>query len=128
MERYECQNCSCRYDTKPISLGTIECLNCQGSDLKLLDKQFDSLKPRKLYDDVIYLHIHTDLELLDMQAISEQVSQGSKTYLQFTSSMPVANIRSRIHPQMFGTVEMTREALNYFRDRAIEKFSKQSIP
>lgn len=46
MERYECQNCFFRYDTKPISLGTLECLNCQGSNLKLLDKQFDSLNRR----------------------------------------------------------------------------------
>lgn len=75
-------------------------------------------------DGVIYLHIHTDFSILDMQTISDHVRYGNKRYVRFTSGSAMLNAQFHVEPCMFETAEMTAKTLDNLRHRAYVEFRK----
>ena len=73
-------------------------------------------------DGVIYLHIHTDFRVLNMQAISNLVYHGNKRYVQFTSSTAMLNVRYELEPELFETAESAVETLSFLKDKAYVAF------
>lgn len=78
-------------------------------------------------DGVIYLHIHTDFEVLNMQAISNLVYCGNKRYVQFTSSTAMLNVRYELEPERFKTAESAVETLVFLRNKAYVAFRNRKL-